>query len=470
MSNSYINSLDNFMVMLAKWLTSYDWYVCSFISLKATDGIHLLFGRVIFEPSWFVNDRKPFVFETEHVKAGYITARFSQGDLDNVIENARAGKFMSPYGMLQLHPGQQQFHPMYYYPIYHPSISDGPRLPCLIIGGDSRHNLLTKTIDQRHIDWELKAADAPFDGFDDLLAYCNLPTLRQLGDTTTLEFVARSPAFISNMSTIKEGEGIIECQTANNIDLNKIKIGYKIFNKGVISRGNVHGDKFDWTKTPGMAKGWCRIEVKNASVMQVFLSYDDVAMHQWWVIDPEKQVNPRYAIHQIFDQDLDQLRKMLLKPDTDKPYVFEGAVSTLFSLLGFSVSNYGRIPKLQKGPDIIAVTPMGHIGVVECTTGLLDENDKLAKLVQRTKLIKENLSSSGHGYLQIQPTIVTPLSRDEVAANLESAGKHKIAVICKEDIENMLNLISLPLNPDKLFEDATKLIPGNNQGALFPEL
>ncbi len=101
---------------------------------------------------------------------------------------------------------------------------------------------------------------------------------------------------------------------------------------------------------------------------------------------------------------------MLLKPDTDKPYAFESAVSTLLTLLGFSVSNYGRIPKLQKGPDIIAVTPSGHVGIIECTIGLINENDKLAKLVQRTTLIKEKLTDARYGHLQLQSTIVTPLS------------------------------------------------------------
>jgi len=46
---------------------------------------------------------------------------------------------------------------------------------------------------------------------------------------------------------------------------------------------------------------------------------------------------------------------MLLTPETDKPYAFEGAVATLLGLLGFSVANYGRIPKLQKGPMVTTV-------------------------------------------------------------------------------------------------------------------
>jgi hypothetical protein len=160
---------------------------------------------------------------------------------------------------------------------------------------------------------------------------------------------------------------------------------------------------------------------------------------------------------------------MLLKPETDKPYLFEGAVSTLLNLLGFSVSNYGRIPKLQKGPDIIAVSPSGHVGVIECTIGLLDQNDKLAKLVQRAKLIHDRLTETGYGFLQIQPVIVTPLSRDEVTANLSTAGQHDIAVVCRDNLEYMLNRISLPPNADQLFQDAKRLIPNAVQPDLFPK-
>jgi hypothetical protein len=203
--------------------------------------------------------------------------------------------------------------------------------------------------------------------------------------------------------------------------------------------------------------------------LQALLSYDRVSLHQWWIIDPKKHLNPRHAIHQVFDQDLEVLKKMLLKPEPDKPYAFEGAISTLLTLLGFSVSNYGRIPKLQKGPDIIAIAPSGHIGVIECTVGILSENDKLAKLVQRTKLIKEKLTEAGYGQLQLQPAIVTPLSKEEVTADLAIAGEHGIAVVCKENLEGALNLVSLQPNADRMFEEVKSLIPALGQQSLFEQ-
>jgi hypothetical protein len=105
--------------------------------------------------------------------------------------------------------------------------------------------------------------------------------------------------------------------------------------------------------------------------------------------------------------------------------------------------------------------------VIECTVGLLDENDKLAKLVQRAKLIRDKLNGTGYGFLQLQAVIVTPLSRDEITANLETAGKHDIAVICGEDLEAILNQVNLPPNADRLFEDVKRLVPNAGQGSLF---
>ena len=120
----------------------------------------------------------------------------------------------------------------------------------------------------------------------------------------------------------------------------------------------------------------------------------------------------------MFDSDLEILKKLLLSPENDKSQMFELGVSTLFSLLGFSVCNYGRAPKLQDGPDVIAIAPSGNVGVVECTVGLLDRNDKLAKLVQRSMLIRQKLDHANYSYLQLQAVIVTPLARQEVAAKL----------------------------------------------------
>ena len=82
-------------------------------------------------------------------------------------------------------------------------------------------------------------------------------------------------------------------------------------------------------------------------------------------------------------------------------------------------------------------------------------------------LIRQKLDHADYGYLQLQAVIVTPLERQAVAANLETAGRHEIAVICKEEIEEMLKQASLPLDADKAFQDLKSLVPNAGQASLF---
>ncbi|MCL4471225.1 MAG: hypothetical protein ACYC05_05750 [Sulfuricella sp.] len=459
----------NFENLLRLWAGAYQRAVVSYVGLKTPQGPRLLFGRVFLEPTRAGVSDTAFKFETDHLVAARFATNATLADVDSFLTFARNGEMQCIDGSTTIALQSDGDPSTYLAPIYHPFVTEGPRLPSLLVRGTSRHNLLVNVADSRHLDWELKSAETPFDNLDELLGQCGLPALNQMGDSTTLEIVARAPTMISGASTIKGRRVVIECHLAAGLDVEKLRLGYKILHKDSVDRGSVSGSKLKWRQKGDINVGTWRMPVGDASLLQAFLSYAGVAHHQWWVADPQKRLNPRHAIHQVFDDDMESLRKMLFKPETDKSQMFESAVSTLLSLLGFSVTNYGRAPKLQEGPDIIVVAPSGHVVVVECTIGLLDRNDKLAKLVQRSKLIRDKLDHAGYGFLQLQSMIVSPLSREEVTANLETAGKHDIAVVCKEDIEGMLNQVSLPLNADKLFQDAKRLIP-NQMGQLrFPE-
>lgn len=468
MSDTYEQYVRDFDSLISKWRDAYVCAVHSYVGVKTSEGWRLLFGQILLEPSRGGISEKSFKFETEHITAGRFLRAVAKDYIDSVLTKAKAGQMDGVDNVISLVAEREGSFSTYFAPIYHPSISEGPRLPSLLIRGVSKHNLLAPVGDSREFDWEVRSADSPFDTLDELLVHCGLPTLMQMGDSTTLEIVARSPGAIGGASTISRGEAVIECRVASALDVGKLRLGYRIFQKDqLIERGSATGDTFQWHDENDLKIASFRIPAGKASYLQTFLSYDRITLHHWWITDPEKHLNPRHAIHQVFDQDIKILKKLLLEPEADKPYAFEGAVSTLLTLFGFSVSNYGRIPKLQEGPDIVAFTPSGHMGIIECTVGLLDKNDKLAKLVQRTTLIKEKLVGAGYGYLQLQPVIVTPLSRKEVAADLKSAGEHQIAVVCKEDIEAGLNQVRLPPNADKMFQDAKRLIPGSDQQSLF---
>ena len=119
----------------------------------------------------------------------------------------------------------------------------------------------------------------------------------------------------------------------------------------------------------------------------------------------------------------------------------------------------GTTKLLREGPDILASAPSGNLLVVECTTGLLNEGNKLAKLTRRTILKKEKLMESGYGHLVVQPIIVTSLLRGSVVTDLNDAGKSGIAVVCKEELDLLLNENILFPDPEVLLKRAAKLIP-----------
>jgi hypothetical protein len=457
----------DFESLLDRWAEGYQSAVVSYVALKTANGLRLLFGRVLLELARYGADATAFSFETEHLTAARYVSVATPDKIRSLLVKARSGQISSADNATTVSFQTDASLSIFFSPIRHPFVSEGPRLPSLRISGPSKHGLIASVVDSQVLDWELKAADTPYDNLDELLNQCGLPTQMQMGDSTTLEIVARSPVVIASTSAIAGTNALIECHLAATLAIEKLRLGYKVVRKGDAQRESVSGSALDWRRDGDVKIGAYRVPVGEASLLQAFVSYAGVAHHQWWVTDPQKRLNPRHAIHQVFDDDLELLRRMLLKPSTDNPQAFENALSTLLNLLGFSASNYGRIPKLQKGPDIIAISPAGHIGVVECTVGLLDQNDKLAKLVQRAKLIRDKLNSSGYRFLQLQAVIVTPLSRDEVTANLEAAGKHDIAVLCREDIEELLNQVNLPPNADRLFEDAKRLVPNSSQTSLF---
>lgn len=455
----------SFESLITPWVDAYHFADIAYVGIKTPDGPRLITGRILLNSFSEAQNVMPFHFESDHVIAGRYIFDVISHDIKSILEKSKNGEVLMVDGA-EISLQMDGHFNTYYSPIRHPFTLDGIRIPNIRISGISKHNLMTKVARHLDVDWELKSAKEPFDNFDDLLRHCFLPIQSEIGDSTSLEVIAGCPAVISDKSVIVDGTAVIECRIPATLDTEKVHLGYKLFRGGgaVERRASVDGASLSWKQENGIKVGTYRLQVGDASPLQAFISYSGIAQHQWWITDPNKRLNPRYAIHQIFDDDLNLLRKMLFKPEVEKPYVFEHAVSTLLNLLGFSVTNYGRIPKLQKGPDVIAFSPAGHIAVVECTVGLIDENDKLAKLVQRTKLIKDKLNSAGYGHLQLQSIVVTPLSRNEIATSLDVAGKHNIAVVCKEDIEGMISQINLPLNPDKLFEDAKRLVPNMAHG------
>lgn len=97
--------------------------------------------------------------------------------------------------------------------------------------------------------------------------------------------------------------------------------------------------------------------------------------------------------------------------------------------------------------------------MVECTIGPLDNKGKLGKLAQRALDIRNALEASGASMPEIQTVMMSLVSRESASGDMENAGKANIAVLCTEDIQELLQMVPSAPDADKVFDHIKARIP-----------
>src|SRR5690348_16142 len=214
MSLSQPQHLTDFMKLLSSWKSSYHHASLSSLAVKTTNGTVLSFGRIILEFS------KPEGNQQFRLETGDLVARkgdlpLSKDAIDKIITEVSQGEMSFGDELFRLKRDGQYFSSSFF-PLYHPLITTGPRLPTVAVRGIGREVLLRRDNFRsvEHLDWELKSADQPFDTLDELLMFMGLPRLLQMSELTTLELVARAPVAIKDTSRVENNEAIITCRLA----------------------------------------------------------------------------------------------------------------------------------------------------------------------------------------------------------------------------------------------------------------
>jgi len=127
MSSRHEEDPDRFRALLSIWKGAYVCGVRSYVGIRSAEASHLLYGRVLSETSRSGIDETRFKFETEHVFAGRLVTTVGPHDVDAIIAKASMGETDGLDNTL----------------FYHPFISEGSRLPSLLIRDDAKHALLT---------------------------------------------------------------------------------------------------------------------------------------------------------------------------------------------------------------------------------------------------------------------------------------------------------------------------------------
>ncbi len=427
-------------------------------------------GPVLVQGSLFLNVQKPEVpfaqFRSKRVRAGHFYLADGGLTREAVIEQLFNGKFATPHGELifPANPSNKEYG-AHYLPYHDIGLRTQSRLIHIsLLGNETR-----EYIEQPQLDWGLRAASEPYDGLQDLLNEFRPGAPRGV---CCVEIAALGVVAIDATSQVNGEEATLLVRAALGADPSKIAVGFRILTQGnVVARQQLQGTAFAWEDRDGLKVGTAKFSVPRAAVVHAIATYAGMAQQHYYFGDPNSFQNPRRAAYEAFDSKLGNLSDILVKAQTGRESKnFEAAIPWIFWMLGFAPIHIG-LPRLGEVSDAILAAPNGNLAVVECTVGLLKDDDKLPKLHDRVQAVRRNLDTSSMRHVRVLPVIVTAKSLEEVQPDMEMAEKFGIYVIARDGLERLLQRTLVPLSADQLYEEAEQAVKAaqdarNSQGAL----
>jgi hypothetical protein len=438
--------IDQFLTAVEPLTDAYQNDSFSYVAAKTADSLVLVQGTL------YLNVNTPIIplktFESKCIQAGHFYLKDVGLSRDQVIAQLCDGKLAIPGGELAF-PGNNGHYGVQYQPYHEIGLRSQSRLIHLtLMGNEIRHY-----IEQPNLDWELRAADTPYDGMQDLLNEFQPGNLRSV---ISVDIAAFTVVVVDAQSAVAGESATLMLRSALSADKEKISVGVRITEQGkVVKRERIAGNAFEWEDKDGFKLGTKQLAVPKAAVVHAVASYNGVALQHYFFGDPASFQNPRRAAYEAFDQKLAKLNDILTKAQGSRDSRdFEAAMPWLFWMLGFAPAHVGGLPKSSNAADFLAASPSGHLAVVECTVGLLKDDDKLPKLHDRAQAVRRNLDVSSTRYVRVLPVIITAKSAEEVKPDVEQAEKLGIYVITREGIERLLLQTLTPANADQLYEQA----------------
>jgi hypothetical protein len=210
--------------------------------------------------------------------------------------------------------------------------------------------------DLQSVDNELRLAEIPFDGVSDLAVWFGITLPIEFG-TPSITVRIAAPADLRIAETILEQDKLsllIHAHPA--FDTSQLRLALRaVPGDGLSARMQV-AHRIEWASIDGRLEGTAVIPVKDADQVLTVLMVGKNPVRRQWIVDKTKARNQRLMAYRLYDKDLAQLRKAILK-DED-PARFEKAVAGMLFLRGFT-----PVELLETdGPDLICVTPQvsGH--------------------------------------------------------------------------------------------------------------
>lgn len=447
-------SLARFLETIAPWQHLYECKVFSFVAIRNDDRYEILQGRLSASRQWISLINLPRPYKTEKVIAGQIELNSLGLSLEDFLNKICNGSLLFEDAELHFPTDTDGRISMHFVRHDITASEQGKRLTKLQLGGKQHRGHIPKI----ELDWYLKGQPIPYDSLDDLgyafgvgqleLGYANV--VIQAGHVCEVNFSGTVDGTTAHLSIL----------LPNKQSSDQFSIGYKVFSDGVVlERGAIQGNAFSWRAQGDYITGEKKIAVPLGAKVHCFATFSAVTQHTGWIGDPKTIPNLKGLVFDEIDEDFKVLKGFLFDGNRSKKdgRDFEQAVSWLYWMLGFSVAHPGH-KLLSDNVDIVAVTPKGHLLLIECTTGLLSKEGKIQSLLSRTAAMKKRLSAAGFSSTVVLPLGISSKENDEITEDIAEATKAGVLALCIDDLKQDLEKCFVPLDADAYFTNAQSVL------------
>ena len=345
--------------------------------------------------------------------------------------------------LLKLLPSSQGDYSAYHDNSSGPTNRDTKSIERLIIRGESKWTLINSA--ELDVDTELRREG--FESLYDLLWEFDLTC----SDDTYLEILVGPLPLFSSASQISGQHLRIVADLPLELSKEHFRVSVRSANRS--HRGTqrvIPPEKFEWDRAEGHQRAIYKEKVEVGSVLDCQAIYCRTIYDSVRLYDPTTSANSRRMVVEISDPRLEGLSRVLEKvSDRSDRWrnEFESTVAVIFHMLGFETVRIGGARKLTDGPDIYASTPSGELLVVECTTGSFND-EKISKLIARTKQAQKKFDGTILSPRNISPLIVTPQTLEELDSCVELADRSGVILLCGTQLREAFEETRLMRNPD----------------------
>ena len=401
----------------------------------------------------FISD--PFSIVTPHLAAGRRIYEFRDGDVANLREQLRS----SPWSIglpADLRPTTELAKGAIgytFFPINHPQFQGHQRWPSLRMTGGGVTQEYVR--DATRLEFELLSNPYPFADLPDLLGNLAVPAnVLEHSILPTIDLIAAPPIRLGSATSLSSMRAQISVIALPSVATDQISFSLKTYQRPfAVRRLQFETRDLSWTSNNQFNVGTAQVDLPDCLSFEVFVRYRNEYVCRHFVRDVAKYPNSRLSIHKTIDKH-DALRRLL---DTRDANDFEALVALLFHILGFDAAYYGAASNLTDAPDLL-LRLGNNLYVVECTTGDIGRKGKLHRAYRRTQDLRAAAEIQELG-LAVFPVAVTNLERNATSGYWAEARNYELALVCKEELVQLLGTIEVPPTERWLTEQMKSYIP-----------